>query len=41
MNELVEYAMLNDKAKLLVSKYQLYLPNREELKNKIKEVINK
>ena len=38
---MVEYAMLNDKAKLLVSKYQLYLPNREELKRRMKEVINK
>jgi len=38
---MVEYAMLNDKAKLLVSKYQLYLPNREELKRRMKEIINK
>jgi len=38
---MVEYAMLNDKSKLLVSKYQLYLPDREELKLKMKEIINK
>ena len=38
---MVEYSMLNDTSKLLVSKYQLYLPNREELKKKVKEIIDK
>ena len=37
---MVEYAMLNDTSKLLVSKYQLYLPNKEELIKKVKEIIN-
>ena len=36
---MVEYAMLNDSSKLVVSKYQLYLPNVEELKRKVKEVL--
>jgi len=38
---MVEYSMLNDKAKLIVSKYQLYLPNLNELKSKVKEIIEK
>ena len=38
---MVEYAMLNDTSKLLVSKYQLYLPDIEQLKNKVKEIIEK
>lgn len=38
---LVEYAMLNDNSKLVVSKYQLYLPDIEQLKNKVKEMIEK
>ena len=38
---MVEYAMLNDNSKLVVSKYQLYLPDIEELKNKVKEIIEK
>ena len=38
---MVEYAMLNDKAKLIVSKYQLYLPDTEELKKKVREIIEK
>jgi len=38
---MVEYAMLNDSTKLIVSKYQLYLPNVDQLKNKIKEIIEK
>ncbi len=37
---MVEYAMLNDKSKLIVSKYQLYLPNTEQLKNKVKEILD-
>lgn len=38
---MVEYAMINDKSNLLVSKYQLYLPNIEELKMKVREIIDK
>ena len=38
---MVEYAMLNDKSKLIVSKYQLYLPDIEQLKNKVKEILEK
>ena len=38
---MVEYAMINDTSKLIVSKYQLYLPDIEQLKNKVKEVIEK
>ncbi|MFY0675161.1 MAG: DUF1016 family protein [Bacteroidia bacterium] len=38
---MVEYAMLHDNANVLVSKYQLYLPNIEELKKKIEEVTEK
>ncbi|MCB0479633.1 MAG: DUF1016 family protein [Crocinitomicaceae bacterium] len=38
---MVEYAMLNDNSKLIVSKYQLYLPDLEQLKNKVKEIIEK
>lgn len=38
---MVEYAMLNDSSKLIVSKYQLYLPDIEQLKDKVKEVIDK
>lgn len=37
---MVEYAMLNDTSKLLVSEYQLYLPDKEELKRKVKETID-
>jgi len=37
---MVEYAMLNDTSKLLVSEYQLYLPDREELKRKVREIID-
>ena len=36
---MVEYAMLNDNSKLVVSKFQLFLPDVEQLKNKIKEII--
>lgn len=38
---MVEYAMLNDNSKLVVSKYQLYLPDIEQLKRKVKEIIEK
>lgn len=37
---MVEYSMLNDTSKLIVSKYQLYLPELDELKMKVKEIIN-
>ena len=37
---MVEYSMLNDTSKLIVSKYQLYLPEIDELKMKVKEIIN-
>ncbi len=38
---MVEYAMLKDTSKLIVSKYQFYLPDLEQLKNKVKEIIEK
>ncbi|NQU35257.1 MAG: DUF1016 domain-containing protein [Bacteroidetes bacterium] len=38
---MVEYAMLNDTSKLVVSKYQLYLPDINELKRKVREIIEK
>lgn len=38
---MIEYAMLNDKARLIVSKYQLYLPDAHELKMRVKEIIDK
>lgn len=38
---MVEYAMLNDKSKLVVSKYQVYLPEIEQLKNRVREIIEK
>ncbi len=37
---MVEYAMYNLKSNLFVSKYQLYLPNREQLKRKVEEILN-
>lgn len=33
--------MLKDTSKLIVSKYQLYLPDLEQLKNKVREIIEK
>jgi predicted nuclease of restriction endonuclease-like (RecB) superfamily len=38
---MVEYAMLNDTSKLVVSKYQLYLPKIEQLRSKVREVMEK
>jgi hypothetical protein len=38
---MVEYAMINDTSKLIVSKYQLYLPNTEQLKNKVREILDR
>ena len=37
---MVEYSMLNDTSKLIVSKYQLYLPKIDDLRMKVKEVMN-
>lgn len=38
---MIEYAMYNIDSNLFVSKYQLYLPNREELKRQIENILNK
>ena len=38
---LVKYAMHNISSQLFVNKYQLYLPNKEELKNLIERQLNK
>ncbi len=38
---LVKYAMNNINSQLFVSKYQLYLPNRDELKNVIEKQLNR
>lgn len=38
---LVQYAMHNISSQLFVNKYQLYLPNKEELKNAIESQLNK
>ncbi len=38
---MIEYVMLNDTSKLIVSKYQLLLPDINELKNKVREIIDK
>lgn len=38
---MVEYAMLNDSTKLVVSKYQVYLPDIEQIKNRVREIIEK
>lgn len=38
---MVEYAMLKDTSKLIVSKYQIYLPDVEQLRNKVREIIEK
>ncbi len=38
---MIEYAMLNDTSKLVVSKYQLLLPNIDELKDKVREIMDK
>lgn len=40
-NELVvEYATYNMDTNLFVSKYELYLPNKEELKKLVDEIMN-
>lgn len=38
---MIEYAMLNDTSKLVVSKYQLLLPDINELKERVREIIEK
>lgn len=38
---LVEYATYGIDTNLFVSKYELYLPNKEELKKLVDEIINK
>ncbi len=38
---MVEYAKLKDTSKLIVSKYQIYLPDVEQLRNKVREIIEK
>ncbi len=37
---MIEYAMYDMNSNLFVSKYQLYLPNRDELKQKVEEILN-
>ena len=37
---MVEYAMLNDTSKLIVSKYQLYLPEKAVLINKLQNLLS-
>jgi hypothetical protein len=39
-NTLVEYALGGITNQLFVSKYQLYLPNKKELQEKIDKIIN-
>lgn len=39
-NTVVKYSVLNDKEKLFVSKYQLYLPTEEELKTEIEKDVS-
>jgi len=37
----VRYALKNISSKLFIGKYQLYLPNREELQQKLEEILSK
>ena len=37
---MIEYAMYDMNSNLFVSKYQLYLPYRDELKQKVEEILN-
>jgi hypothetical protein len=37
---LVKYAMHGISSQLFVSKYQLYLPNREELRSELERLLN-
>lgn len=38
---MIEYAMYNIDSNLFVSKYQLYLPNQEDLKRQVENILNK
>ncbi len=38
---MIEYAMLNDSSKLVVSKYKLLLPDINQLKEKVREIIDR
>ena len=38
---MIEYAMYDMNSNLFVSKYQLYLPDREQLKQKVEEILNR
>ena len=38
---MIEYAMYNVDSNLFVTEYQLYLPNREELKKRVENILNK
>lgn len=38
---MIEYAMYNVDSNLFVTKYQLYLPNRDELKQRVEKILNK
>ncbi len=38
---MIEYAMYNVDSNLFVTKYQLYLPNRDELKRRVENMLNK
>lgn len=38
---MVEYAMYNVSSSLFVSKHQIYLPDKQELKNKVEEILDK
>ncbi len=38
---MIEYAMYNVDSNLFVNKYQLYLPNRDELKKRVENILNK
>ncbi len=37
---MIEYAMYDMNSNLFVSKYQLYLPNRDELKQRVEDILN-
>ena len=38
---MIKYAMYNVDSNLFVTEYQLYLPNREELKKRVENILNK
>lgn len=39
-NTMVEYALSGNNTQILASKYQLYLPKKEELEQEFKKIIN-